>query len=351
MAPSLEHRYAAARLASATLTAAPAQRAATYDDYPGVAAPRHRPARSLRYVNPRPALEARPGGDYAGEELALRSGAAWPRRSGRLASPGRAGEIHRPRDVVVPDLASWRRASECRRCRSTRPTSCSPGLGARSRRARRRSIAGTKLEGVRGVQRRPTWFVDPEARTLEILERDSQGLSPLRGVLRRCEGARRAVRRHRARARLWRDSARPVIPDATSGQPHFCGHFFPHWSIVRLHCGSPPCSSRCCSTSPRHFGCRCPRIARAGVERDPPPDRSDAAGEALLRVWVSSARSWCPSCRSSVLSVLLPPLLAFAVVVAVVVELVGAALRLGRTRSLSSSSPRALGWASVPGSW
>jgi Uma2 family endonuclease len=120
------------------------------------------------YVSPRPAAPHTVAGSRLGGELSVRfdRGSGGPGGWIILFEP----ELHFGEDVLVPDFAGWRRERMPRPPRTAAFTLApdwvcevlSPSTAALDR--------GVKLpvyarEGVRHV-----WFVDPEARTLEVLQ-------------------------------------------------------------------------------------------------------------------------------------------------------------------------------------
>jgi Uma2 family endonuclease len=154
--------------------AATARRAATYEDL--LALPEHVIGEILDgelHVQPRPAsLHA-----LAGTVLAGDLGAPFHRGRG---GPGGwlilyEPELHLGRDVLIPDLAGWRRERMPEMPDAPYFTlapdwACeilSPGT-SRVDRAKKRPIYAR--EGVRHL-----WHVDPEARTLEIFRLDGEG--------------------------------------------------------------------------------------------------------------------------------------------------------------------------------
>ena len=153
------------------LPVAEPKRQATYDDV--LAAPEHKVAEILDgelFLSPRPANpHAR-----ASSVLGIQIGGPFDREPGDPAQPGGwlllfEPELHFGQDVVVPDLAGWRRERMARipdapwfelapdwLCETLSPST------ARIDRGRKLRIYAR--EGVRHV-----WLLDPIARTLEVL--------------------------------------------------------------------------------------------------------------------------------------------------------------------------------------
>jgi Uma2 family endonuclease len=147
------------------------KRKATYDDV--LAAPEHQVAEILDdelFLSPRPAIPHAHASSILGVEI----GAAFGREPG---DPGRPGgwwildepELHLGADVVVPDLAGWRRERMARipnapwielapdwLCETLSPSTAAIDRG--------RKLRIYAREGVCHV-----WLLDPLARTLEIL--------------------------------------------------------------------------------------------------------------------------------------------------------------------------------------
>ncbi len=111
-------------------------------------------------------------------------------------------ELHLGGDVLVPDLAGWRRErmpqvpvdlayfvlAPCWIAEVLSPSTTALDRGG-------------KLAAYARSQVRHVWFVDPVAQTLEVLQTRRRDLPGREGRLGRGCGARRAVRRDRARAR------------------------------------------------------------------------------------------------------------------------------------------------------
>jgi len=155
-------------------TVAEPKRKATYDDV--LAAPEHKVAEILDgelFLSPRPATPHARASSIVGSQLvdAFDRGAGDPPRPGGwwiLAEP----ELHLGPDVVVPDIAGWRRERMPRipnapwlelapdwLCETLSPST--------ARLDRTRKLAIYAREGVRHV-----WLVEPSTRTLEVLALD-----------------------------------------------------------------------------------------------------------------------------------------------------------------------------------
>jgi len=150
------------------------KRRATYDDV--LAAPEHQVAEILDgelFLSPRPAMpHAR-----ASSRLGVQIGGPFDREPGDPAEPGGwlildEPELHFAADVVVPDLAGWRRERMPRipnapwtelapdwLCETLSPSTAAIDRG--------RKLRIYAHEGVRHV-----WLLDPIARTLEVLALD-----------------------------------------------------------------------------------------------------------------------------------------------------------------------------------
>ena len=150
------------------------KRKATYDDV--LAAPEHKVAEILDgelFLSPRPALTHA----LVASNLLVAIGGAFGREGGDAARPGgwwilAEPELHFDADVVVPDIAGWRRERLPRvpdapwlelapdwLCETLSPST--------ARIDRTRKLAIYASGGVRHV-----WLVDPLARTLEVLALD-----------------------------------------------------------------------------------------------------------------------------------------------------------------------------------
>jgi Uma2 family endonuclease len=150
------------------------KRKATYDDV--LAAPEHQVAEILDgelFLSPRPASRHARAKSVLGSELT----GAFDRESGNPAGPGGwwilfEPELHFGSDVVVPDIAGWRRERMPRipdapwfdlapdwLCETLSPST--------ARIDRTRKLAIYAREGVRHV-----WLVDPLQHTLEVLALD-----------------------------------------------------------------------------------------------------------------------------------------------------------------------------------
>jgi len=150
------------------------KRKATYDDV--LAAPEHKVAEILDgelFLSPRPALPHANASSVLGGDLS----GAFHRPPGDPARPGgwwilTEPELHFGADVVVPDIAGWRRERLPRipnapwielapdwLCETLSPST--------ARLDRTRKLAIYAREGVRHV-----WLVEPSTRTLEVLVPD-----------------------------------------------------------------------------------------------------------------------------------------------------------------------------------
>lgn len=152
------------------------KRKATYDDV--LAAPEHQVAEILDgelFLSPRPATPHAHASSIVGSEVI----SAFGRESGDPVRPGGwwilfEPELHLAQDVVVPDVAGWRRERMPRipnapwlelapdwLCETLSPST--------ARVDRTRKLAIYAREGVRHV-----WLLDPLARTLEVLVLDGE---------------------------------------------------------------------------------------------------------------------------------------------------------------------------------
>jgi Uma2 family endonuclease len=147
----------------------PARREATYDDV--LAAPAHLVAELIGgevHLHPRPAKPHANAATVLGEELGppFRRGRGGPGGWVLLDEP----ELHLRRDVIVPDLAGWRRERmpvlDAREPFFTLAPDwvCEVLSPSTERLDRREKLAIYRREGVSHV-----WFVNPLARTLEVL--------------------------------------------------------------------------------------------------------------------------------------------------------------------------------------
>lgn len=152
-----------------------ARKRATYDDV--LAAPPHMIAEVIDgdlHLQPRPAGGHSLAATVLGEELGppFRRGRGGPGGWILLDEP----ELHFDPDIVVPDMAGWRRT----RLPSVPVDQAyfelapdwvaevlSPGTARRDR--------TSKLELYRRVEVRHVWLVDPRARTLEVLRHAAEG--------------------------------------------------------------------------------------------------------------------------------------------------------------------------------
>jgi Uma2 family endonuclease len=152
------------------------KRKATYDDV--LAAPEHKVAEILDgelFLSPRPATPHARASSIAGSQLvdAFDRDAGDPSRPGGwwiLAEP----ELHLGPDVLVPDIAGWRRERLPRIPNAawieTPPDwLCETLSPSTARIDRTRKLRIYAREGVRHV-----WLLDPLARTLEVLVRDGE---------------------------------------------------------------------------------------------------------------------------------------------------------------------------------
>jgi len=150
------------------------KRKATYDDV--LAAPEHKVAEILDgelFLSPRPAARHARASSILGGELVE----PFDRESGDPVRPGGwwildEPELHLGHDVVVPDIAGWRRERLARipdapwldlapdwLCETLSPSTAAIDRG--------RKLRIYAHEGVRHV-----WLLDPIARTLEVLALD-----------------------------------------------------------------------------------------------------------------------------------------------------------------------------------
>ena len=167
-------RFYGTRMDANVAAVAEPKRRATYDDV--LAAPEHKVAEILDgelFLSPRPASPHARATSLLGSELT----GAFDRESGNPAGPGGwwildEPELHFGADVVVPDIAGWRRERMPRvpnvpwfelapdwLCETLSPST--------ARIDRTRKLAIYAREGVRHV-----WLVDPLQRTLEVLALD-----------------------------------------------------------------------------------------------------------------------------------------------------------------------------------
>lgn len=149
----------------------PAPRKATYQDV--LDAPQHHVAELLEgvlHTHPRPATPHAQAATVLGEELGppFKRGKGGPGGWILLYEP----EVHLGQHVLVPDLGGWRRETlpELPEVAylEVRPDWVAEVLSASTRRHdRARKLPIYREHGVAHV-----WFVDPEARTLEVLRLD-----------------------------------------------------------------------------------------------------------------------------------------------------------------------------------
>ena len=175
MARRMRRIYGTRMDANVAAVAEPKRRA-TYDDV--LAAPEHKVAEILdgeRFLSPRPASRHARATSLMGSELT----GAFDRESGSPAGPGGwwilfEPELHFGSDVVVPDIAGWRRERMPRipdapwfelapdwLCETLSPST--------ARIDRTRKLAIYAREGIRHV-----WLVDPMQRTIEVLALDGR---------------------------------------------------------------------------------------------------------------------------------------------------------------------------------
>lgn len=153
----------------------PARRDATYDDL--LALPANMVGQivsGVLHAHPRPAPKHAAAATTLGEELGppFKRGRGGPGGWLILFEP----EVHLGPHVVVPDLAGWRR-QRMPEMPVDKPyftlapdwvcEVLSPSTAPLDR--------GDKLKVYAAHDARHVWFVDPEAKTLEILERDAHG--------------------------------------------------------------------------------------------------------------------------------------------------------------------------------
>ena len=153
----------------------PARRAATYDDI--LALPPHVNGQILfgvLHAHPRPAPR------HANAATTLSELLAPPFRRGR-GGPGGwlilfEPELHLGEHVIVPDLAGWRRERMPEMPIDKAYFVLSPDWVCEVLSPSTAPIdRGDKLKVYAAFDVKHVWFVDPEARTLEILERDPKG--------------------------------------------------------------------------------------------------------------------------------------------------------------------------------
>ena len=150
------------------------KRKATYDDV--LAAPEHKVAEILDgelFLSPRPAFPHGNATSVLGGELS----GAFHRPPGDPPRPGgwwiiNEPELHFGADVVVPDIAGWRRVRmpslpSTPWCELAPDWLCETLSPSTARIDRTRKLAIYAREGVHHV-----WLVDPLARTLEVLALD-----------------------------------------------------------------------------------------------------------------------------------------------------------------------------------
>lgn len=126
------------------------------------------------HANPRPAPKHAQAATTLGEELGppFKRGRGGPGGWLLLDEP----EIHLAADVVVPDLASWRRERMPEMPVDKAYFVLAPDWVCEVLSPSTASLdRGDKLKVYAASNVGHVWFVDPEARTLEILERDPKG--------------------------------------------------------------------------------------------------------------------------------------------------------------------------------
>jgi Uma2 family endonuclease len=153
----------------------PARRPATYDDL--FALPPHVTGQILfgvLHAHPRPAPKHAQAASTLGEELGppFRRGRGGPGGWLILDEP----EVHLGSHIVVPDLAGWRRERMPEMPVDKAYFVMAPDWVCEVLSPSTASLdRGDKLKVYASFDVRHVWFVDPEACTLEILERDEKG--------------------------------------------------------------------------------------------------------------------------------------------------------------------------------
>lgn len=152
-----------------------AKQDATYEDI--LALPPHVTGQivfGVLHAHPRPAPKHAQAASTLGEELGppFKRGRGGPGGWLILDEP----EIHLGRDVVVPDLAGWRRERMPEMPVDKAYFELAPDWVCEVLSPSTASLdRGDKLKVWRAHDVSHVWFVDPEARTHEILEKDERG--------------------------------------------------------------------------------------------------------------------------------------------------------------------------------
>jgi Uma2 family endonuclease len=194
-----------------------ARRRATYQDV--LDAPPHKVAQIIDgelIVMPRPAAPHA----SASSKLGWALGPAFDRKGGSPAGPGGwillfEPAIHLGDDILVPDFAGWRRERmpalpDAAYFTLAPDWVCEVLSPSTAKLDRARKLPIYAREEIAHV-----WFVDPAARTLEVMRGEGPAMAPRRRLVRRRTPPRRAVRRDRARAR--RALGRPRATRGRSG--------------------------------------------------------------------------------------------------------------------------------------
>jgi Uma2 family endonuclease len=153
----------------------PARRSATYDDL--LALPAHVVGQivfGVLHAHPRPAPKHAQAATTLGEELGppFKRGRGGPGGWLILDEP----EVHLGSHVIVPDLAGWRRERMPEMPVDKAYFVLAPDWVCEVLSPSTASLdRGDKLKVYASFDVKHVWFVDPEARTLEILERDEKG--------------------------------------------------------------------------------------------------------------------------------------------------------------------------------
>jgi len=153
----------------------PARRSATYDDL--LALPPHVVGQivfGVLHAHPRPAPKHAQAATTLGEELGppFKRGRGGPGGWLILDEP----EVHLGPHVIVPDLAGWRRERMPEMPVDKAYFVLAPDWVCEVLSPSTASLdRGDKLKVYASFDVKHVWFVDPEARTLEILERDEKG--------------------------------------------------------------------------------------------------------------------------------------------------------------------------------
>jgi Uma2 family endonuclease len=153
----------------------PARKDATYEDL--LALPAHVVGQivfGVLYAHPRPAPKHAQAASTLGEELGppFKRGRGGPGEWLILDEP----EIHLGPHVVVPDLGGWRRERMPEMPVDKAWFELAPDWVCEVLSPSTASLdRGNKLKVWRAFDVSHVWFVDPEAKTLEILEKDARG--------------------------------------------------------------------------------------------------------------------------------------------------------------------------------